>query len=216
MSVTNNARYLLALHSSTKKLGVAVLDLTDESNAIKSSVFDADKQLSNNLFKYVDSLLAKKNWSKIARLAVATGPGGFTGTRLTIVMARTLAQQINCQLDGISSFSLMAPRLYKSLKPTERMNPFWIVESLQRRGIIGGQYQIVESQEKTKIQTIEIQKPLLLKNPQKLKPALNAIDDVSQDIKQLIKNCLDSFKEKKISRWQKIIPIYPTSPVDKF
>jgi tRNA threonylcarbamoyl adenosine modification protein YeaZ len=39
---------------------------------------------------------------------VAIGPGGFTGTRLGVVLARTLAQQLNLPLFGISSLQAIA------------------------------------------------------------------------------------------------------------
>ena len=138
-----NRRYLLALHSSTDDLGVAIIDLEDEDKRIKSSVFKAGRQLSNNLFKYVECLLPKEKWHDIARLAVATGPGSFTGTRLSLIMARTLAQQIDCPLDGISSFALMAPRLSTRLNSNEIKKPFWITKDLIRKGIIAGKYQII-------------------------------------------------------------------------
>ena len=50
-------------------------------------------------------------------------------------MARTIAQQIDCSLDSISSFHLMAPRLYKDLNQNQTSNPFWIKDIL-RRGIL--------------------------------------------------------------------------------
>ncbi len=212
MSTKDNGRFLLALHSSTKMLGIAVIDLKDEKKAIKSSVFKVENELSKNLFNYVETLIPKKDWSKIARLAVATGPGSFTGTRLTIVMARTLAQQINCHIDGISSFALMAPRLSKRLNDAERNQPFWIIESLKRRGKIAGKYQILGNGKQRK--TIEIKKPSLLKKGAQVQPSLEAIENVSEDIKELIYNCLKAFEENKKNTWQEIIPLYPTSPVE--
>ena len=132
-----------------------------------SSSFAIGRDLSKNLFSCIEEILPAIFWKQIIRIAVAIGPGGFTGTRLTITMARTLAQQINCQLDGISSFSLMAPRLYKNLSFHERMQPFWIIQSLQRRGVIGGQYKILVSEKQQQIRTIEIQSwPLFHSKPQ--------------------------------------------------
>ena len=114
MSVDQD-KYLLALHSSSEKLGVAILNLKEPEQNIHNSIFNSGRELANNLFKNVESLLPARQWSKIVRIAVAKGPGSFTGTRLTIVMARTLAQQLDCPLDGSSSFALMAPRLSKKL-----------------------------------------------------------------------------------------------------
>ena len=59
-------------------------------------------------------------------------------------MARTIAQQIDCSLDSISSFHLMAPRLYKDLDQNQIINPFWIKDFLPRRGLIAGIYQLIK------------------------------------------------------------------------
>ncbi len=214
MQNKSNAGYLLALHSSTKNFGVAVLDLNDPKKIIKSSVFEAGIKLSNNLFKYIESLLPAYKWQNIVRIALATGPGSFTGTRITIAMARTLAQQLPCQIDGISSFELIATRLSKSLKTQKIKNNFWITQKLKRRGIIAGQYQISKNQEASSIEIVELKKPYLLKKDEKVEPALDAIEDVSQDIKILINMCLKFHLENKNSHSNLVLPIYPTSPVE--
>ena len=78
-------------------------------------------------------------------MAVATGPGGFTSTRMSLVLARTLAQQIGCPIDGICSFTLMAPRLVQKLDVEDREKAFWITQDLPRKGKIGGKYQIIRN-----------------------------------------------------------------------
>ncbi|MFL0732292.1 MAG: tRNA (adenosine(37)-N6)-threonylcarbamoyltransferase complex dimerization subunit type 1 TsaB, partial [Prochlorococcus sp.] len=128
------AYLLLALHSSSETLGVAVLDCRDPKASLRSNTFPIGRGLSNSLLNCVEELLPAASWPHLARLAVATGPGGFTGTRLTVVMARTLAQQLGCSLDGVSSFALMAPRLAIALSPEQMQKPFWIVKPMRRRG----------------------------------------------------------------------------------
>ena len=59
-------------------------------------------------------------------------------------MARTIAQQINCSLDSMSSFHLMASRLHKGIKQKKIFDPFWIKDILPRRGIIAGKYQLIK------------------------------------------------------------------------
>ena len=135
--------YILAVHSSSETLGVAVHNLQDTPEIIKVKTFETGKHLSNNLFKCINELLPYKTWNQIARLAVATGPGGFTGTRLSIAMARTIAQQLECQLDGFSSFSLMAKRIFREEKSININQHFWITSELKRRGLICGGYKII-------------------------------------------------------------------------
>jgi len=53
-------------------------------------------------------LPAARRWP-LGRAAVATGPGGITAPRLTVLLARTLAQQLQLSLDGFHSFLLSRP-----------------------------------------------------------------------------------------------------------
>ena len=215
MIINNNKSYLLALHSSTGSFGVAVLDLKDSNSIIQSSTFDIGRKLSNDLFKCVENLLPIESWPEIARLAVATGPGGFTGTRLTIAMARTIAQQINCPLDGVSSFALMAQRLANELKTENKEKPFWIKQLLKRRGLIAGKYQVKRlSQDINKKETLELIAPYLLPKGMEISPALDSKEDVSKDTLELLNISLTAHKLKIKSDWREILPIYPTSPLD--
>ena len=123
---SNEKCYLVAMHSSTEIFGVAALNLLDPNKSIKTATFPIGRTLSNKIISCVEEVIPSNEWAKIARLAVATGPGGFTGTRLSISMARTLAQQLISPLDGISSFELMVPRLARNLGRGQENNPFWI------------------------------------------------------------------------------------------
>ena len=207
-------KFLLALHSSTDALGVGVLKLGSKSQEQKTAVFPLGRKLSNELFNCIEEILPSEYWNRISRISVATGPGGFTGTRLTIALARTLAQQLICPLDGFSSFYLMVNRLSKLLGTEKKLGPFWITTHLKRRGIIAGKYQIEYSHNNFIKNIIEIEKPHLIAENNNLYPSLVATDDIQKDIIELINHCHFAYKMKKESPWQKVLPIYPTSPVD--
>ena len=215
MNIKNNKNYLLALHSSTGAFGVAVLKLSKTNSIIQSSTFDIGRKLSNDLFICVEELLPRKFWPEIARLAVATGPGGFTGTRLTIAMARIIAQQIHCPLDGVSSFSLMAKRLAKELTPEEQKQPFWIKQFLKRRGLIAGKYLIKNiSSEINHNEAVELIAPYLLPKDMHISPSIEFKEDVSKDTLELLNISLKAHTLNVKSDWKEILPIYPTSPLD--
>ena len=72
-------KFLIGLHSSSETFGVSVLDLHNPKDSLHSSIFPIGRKLSNNLFSCVEELLPLDKWPNIIRLAVATGPGGFTG-----------------------------------------------------------------------------------------------------------------------------------------
>ena len=59
------------------------------------------------LFRSLE-FLSPQTWQDLGWLAVANGPGGFTGTRLAVVTARTLGQQLNLPVFTISSLAAIA------------------------------------------------------------------------------------------------------------
>ena len=189
---------LLALHSCTDRFGVAVQDGAGEPRV---AVFDDGRGLSNSLIERVDSLLPRSRWPQLQGLAVATGPGGFTGTRLSVVMARTLAQQLGCPLLGVSAFALMAQRLQGPEQP------FWITQELPRRGVVAGRYRI-DGETVT-----ELEIPHLLADDRAVTPARPVELDVESDVVCLLTALQRSLERGEHLPWQGVLPIYPTSPV---
>ena len=120
---SSKSKYLLALHSCSECFGIAIKDIANPEEIIISEVFNIGRSLSNKLFSCIEKILPREFWKQIIRISVAKGPGSFTSTRLTISMARTIAQQIDCSLDSLSAFHLMAPRLYKDLTENQMLNP---------------------------------------------------------------------------------------------
>ena len=212
---TSKSKYLLALHSCSESFGVAIKDTENSGSTIKSEVFNIGRSLSNKLFTCIETIIPKNFWDLITRISVAKGPGSYTSTRLTISMARTIAQQIGCSLDSMSSFHLMAPRLYKDLDENEVLNPFWIKDFLPRRGIIAGKYQLVKIHKDLDFYEFnEIVSPQLMSNEKLLNPSIKASNNIEKDIISLINFSQYCQNSEVQSDWQKTLPIYPTSPVD--
>ena len=212
---TSKAKYLLALHSCSESFGIAVKDTENTERIIKSEIFNTGRSLSNKLFSCIEKVLPRKYWKQIIRISVAKGPGSFTSTRLTISMARIIAQQIDCSLDSISSFHLMAPRLYKNLHQNQVFNPFWIKDLLPRRGIIAAKYQLIKIHKESCFhEFIELTTPQLIANDKDINPSINASNNIEKDIISLINFSQHCQNLKVNSHWEKVLPIYPTSPID--
>ena len=198
---------LMALHSSTERFGVAVHDPMSSSEPSAVQVFDDGRGLSNTLITRVSAMLPRERWTQLSGLAVATGPGGFTGTRLSVVMARTLAEQLRCPLLGISSFALMAPRLHNQLPVDQRGQPFWIARELPRRGLVAGCYCLDAND------VNELEEPHLVAKGRSLAPIVEAAEDVHADVLRLLELLRCAHLAGKAMPWSAVLPIYPTSPV---
>ncbi len=211
----SKSKYLLALHSCSESFGIAIKDTENPEKIIKSEIFNLGRSLSKKLFSCIETILPREFWKQIIRISVAKGPGSFTSTRLTISMARTIAQQIDCSLDSISSFHLMAPRLYKDLDKNQILNPFWITDVLPRRGIVAGKYQLVKIHKESNFHEFsEIFSPQLISNEKQINPSIKASNNVEKDIISLINFSQYCQKLKVQSNWKTTLPIYPTSPID--
>ena len=97
----------LAIHTSSPGLGLA---LGGPQQPLRSPTWPLGRDLSTHLHSYLQEFLSPYPWSDLTFIAVAQGPGGFTGTRIGVVTARTLAQQLQIPLFGISSLAAMIPR----------------------------------------------------------------------------------------------------------
>lgn len=107
--------YALALHTSSPDLGLALgalagaeLSPSAQITLPRSQVWPLGRDLSRDLHVHLQTFIQPLAWSDLAWIAVAIGPGGFTGTRMGVVTARTLAQQLQIPLFGVSSLAAIA------------------------------------------------------------------------------------------------------------
>lgn len=134
----------LAIHTSSPDLAMALAPFPWSGDAPVSLRCKATgRGLANVLHRELLRLLPASQWRRLAALAVATGPGGFTGTRLGVVLARTMARDLQIPLFGCGSFVLMARRLAQRLL---REHPegcaVQLEQALRKRGWIRARYRI--------------------------------------------------------------------------
>jgi tRNA threonylcarbamoyl adenosine modification protein YeaZ len=81
------------------------------------------QSLSTQLHYHLAKFIQPQTWADLEFIAVAQGPGSFTGTRIGIVTARTLAQQLGIPLFGISTLASLvwAQRLERAVGSKEAM-----------------------------------------------------------------------------------------------
>lgn len=105
MPVLASNQYAIALHTSTPQLGIAINNYAGDN---RCQIWDLGRGLASGLHQHLAAMLLPQTWQDLAFIAVAKGPGGFTGTRVGVVTARTIAQQLNIPLFGISNLAAVA------------------------------------------------------------------------------------------------------------
>jgi tRNA threonylcarbamoyl adenosine modification protein YeaZ len=98
-------KYGLALHTNTPELGFAMSNFAGET---RSDVWNLGRELSSQIHQYLIEFIEPQTWADLSFIAVAKGPGGFTGTRIGVVLARTLGQQLDIPVFAISTLAAVA------------------------------------------------------------------------------------------------------------
>ena len=131
----------LVINSTDNSFGFGYRKNNDsKSDELFIKKFDND--LCNNLINDLNKFISKENLRKINKLSVSVGPANFNASRLIVVLARTISQQINCPLDSFSSFEIMAKRIASKNNIFINKKSFWIYKKLKRKGVIAGKYEI--------------------------------------------------------------------------
>ena len=99
----------LAIHTSSPELGLMLQSIDGADESVKRhQVWELGREVSSHLHEKLTEFMALYSWQEVGFIAVAAGPGGFTGTRVGVVAARTLAQQLELPLFGVSSLAAIA------------------------------------------------------------------------------------------------------------
>ncbi|MDJ0509945.1 MAG: tRNA (adenosine(37)-N6)-threonylcarbamoyltransferase complex dimerization subunit type 1 TsaB [Crocosphaera sp.] len=134
MTALNSHVYGLGMHTTSSQLGLTISDFFQE---IHTKTWNLDRQLSNHLHQYLQEFIHPKTWQDLDFIAVAKGPGSFTSNRIGIVTARTLCQQLNIPLLGISSLAAFAWFHHQNYEIDE---PIWVQMKASRGNLYGAIY----------------------------------------------------------------------------
>lgn len=102
---TSVKKYGLAFHTATPELGLAISNFAGDS---RCQTWNLGRSLATDLHQHLVEFIGPQTWADLAFIAVAKGPGGFTGTRMGMVTARTLAQQLDIPVFAISTLAAVA------------------------------------------------------------------------------------------------------------
>ena len=204
----------LVIHSTDNSFGFGYRkNNTLESDELFIKKFDND--LCNNLINDLNKFISKENLQKINKLSVSIGPANFNASRLIVVLARTISQQINCPLDSFSSFRIMAKRIALKNNIFTNKQSFWIYKKLKRKGYIAGKYEICNN-EKTPFGLLirETVLPIVFKELESKEILFEAIYEDKEDLKELLNLANKNLFNSNVYSWKKVLPLYPISPIN--
>src|SRR5207245_3911031 len=98
---------LLALDTSTEWASVAIFD---GAAVLAEETWHAQRRHAEDLFPTIERLLglSRVQIGALDKIAVATGPGSFTGLRVAIAAAQGLARGSGAALVGVSTLDVLA------------------------------------------------------------------------------------------------------------
>lgn len=99
---------ILSLDSSNQALSVA---LVEDGRLQAETLLAIKKNHSISLMPVVDFLVEQVGWQPkdLSRIVVAQGPGSYTGLRIGVATAKTLAFALGIELVGVSSLQSLVP-----------------------------------------------------------------------------------------------------------
>ena len=105
---------VLAFDTSSKALSLAILE---DKQVLAETTINIKKNHSITLMPAIDFLMASLDWKPkdLDRIVVAEGPGSYTGLRIAVATAKTLAHTLNIELVGMSSLLALVPRQQEGL-----------------------------------------------------------------------------------------------------
>ena len=99
---------VLAFDTSSKALSLAILE---DKQVLAETTINIKKNHSITLMPAIDFLMESLDWTPkdLDRIVVAEGPGSYTGLRIAVATAKTLAHTLNIELVGMSSLLALVP-----------------------------------------------------------------------------------------------------------
>jgi tRNA threonylcarbamoyl adenosine modification protein YeaZ len=208
------AKYALGLHTTTPELGLVISNFADDTRA---HVWNLGRDVSSHIHQYLIDLIQPQTWTDLAFIAVAKGPGGFTGTRIGLVTARTLGQQLEIPVFAISTLAAFA---WNEKSKNSEIQPIIAVEMQAQRGqIFGAIYQIAADNSGI---TALLSDTVF--TPEKWQETLNnwhseyqlikATSGLAATVTSILELAYLDWQENKRPQWSEALPYYGQHPVD--
>jgi tRNA threonylcarbamoyl adenosine modification protein YeaZ len=218
----NREKYGLAIHTSSPELGLALSNFVADS---RSQTWNLGRDLSTHLHQYLAEFIKPQTWADLAFIAVAKGPGSFTSTRIGIVTARTLAQQLDIPLFGISTLAAVAwSEVGKKGSEESLLNSAIALQMPAQRGQLYTAIYQASYQASSLNCTLTPLLPDAVMTPDSWTQALDNLEmphqliDVPMELGTTAMSVLEladlDWQRGKRSHWSEVLPFYGQHPVE--
>lgn len=206
--------YGLAIHTASSDLGLAISNFAGDC---RCQTWALGREVSNYLHLYLQRFIQPQTWTDLALIAVARGPGGFTGTRLGVVTARTLAQQLNLPLFAISTLAAVA---WSESGEDSAATNIAVQMAAQRGEVHGAMYQINRESEQIGITALLPDAVMGLEQWQQILASwdrpyrlVEAEGGLGKTAAAILELAYLDWQAGKRPHWSEALPFYGQSPV---
>jgi tRNA threonylcarbamoyladenosine biosynthesis protein TsaB len=132
---------ILAIETTGRFGSVAILEADDGSAALQRETRLDGGRTAQTLAPAIQNTLTKVGWpaGSIELVAVAVGPGSFTGLRIGVTTAKTLAYALGAQVMGVETMDVLAAQS----PPGE--GQLWTLMDAQRQELFVAKYSMEAS-----------------------------------------------------------------------
>lgn len=144
---------MLILALETSGFG-GTIALLDDEEVLGERTLDAQRRHAQTLVPEIQSLLREQGRrpADCKVIAVSIGPGSFTGLRVGITCAKTMAYATGAQLAGVPTFPCLAAGC------PQDVNDVQVIMNAQRQEVFVGRYRRIESGDWAESQALTIQR----------------------------------------------------------
>ncbi len=134
---SNHVMRIIAIETSGRYGSVAaLLGEADGATPLREIALGGDQRTAQSFAPALKELLTQIDWSpqSVDLVAVAVGPGSFTGLRIGVTTAKAFAYATDAEVIGVDSLTVIAAQAPSS------DSPLWTILDAQRQELFAAQF----------------------------------------------------------------------------
>ncbi|KRM13615.1 tRNA (adenosine(37)-N6)-threonylcarbamoyltransferase complex dimerization subunit type 1 TsaB [Paucilactobacillus suebicus] len=172
---------ILAIDTSNHPLSIA---LVEDQQMLCETTLNLTKNHSIFVMPTIDQLMKIAGWrpTDLDRIVVAKGPGSYTGVRIAVTTAKTLADTLDIDLVGVSSLEVVAAPIAQ----TEPDRPVVTIFNARRNNVFAGGYMAHDGKINTWLDQRHTSLDELVKEINQRGVQVYLVGEITDDFKQII------------------------------